>query len=69
MAQFCTGKNKAVPGSVKKHPEELVMLSPVMLGMPVPESDNLRISKDKKSLIHKQAGWTWTFTPTLEPNK
>jgi hypothetical protein len=69
VAQFCTGKNKAVPGSVKKHPEELIMLSPVMLGMSLPESDNLRISKDKKSLIHKQAGWTWTFTPTLEPGK
>jgi hypothetical protein len=69
VAQFCTGKNKSVPGSVKKHPEELIMLSPVMLGMSVPESDNLRISKDKKSLIHKQNGWTWTFTPTLEPPK
>ncbi|MCX6557651.1 MAG: hypothetical protein NTW95_09530 [Candidatus Aminicenantes bacterium] len=69
VAQFCTGKNKAVPGSVKKHPEELIVLSPVMLGMSVPESDNLRISKDKKSLIHKQDGWTWTFTPTLEPAK
>jgi len=69
VAQFCTGKNKSVPGSVKKHHEELVMLSPVMLGMPLPESDNLRVSKDRKSLIHKQAGWTWTFTPTLEPGK
>jgi hypothetical protein len=69
VAQFCTGKNKAVPGSVKKRSEELIVLSPVMLGMPLPESDNLRISKDKKSLIHKQGGWTWTFTPTLEPSK
>ncbi len=69
VAQFCTGKNKAVPGSVKKRPEELVVPSPVMFGMPLPDSDNLRISKDKKSLIHKQGGWTWTFTPTLEPSK
>jgi hypothetical protein len=69
VAQFCTGKNKTVPGSVKKYPEELAVLSPVMFGMPLPDSDNLRISKDKKSLIHKQDGWTWTFTPTLEPTK
>jgi hypothetical protein len=69
VAQFCTGKNKAVPGSVKKRPEELIVLSPVMFGMPLPESDNLRISKDRKSLVHKQGGWTWTFTPTLEPKK
>ncbi|HEX7503255.1 MAG TPA: hypothetical protein VF451_07515 [Acidobacteriota bacterium] len=69
VAQFCTGKNKSVPGSVKKHPEELIVLSPVMLGMSVPESDNLSISKDKKSLIHKKNGWTWTFTPALEPKK
>ena len=45
------------------------MPSPVMFGMPLPDSDNLRISKDKKSLIHKKNGWTWTFTPTLEPQK
>jgi hypothetical protein len=69
VAQFCTGSNKSVPGSVKRHREELVVLSPVMLGMAVPESDNLRIAKDKKSMIHKQAGWTWTFTPSLEPGQ
>jgi hypothetical protein len=69
VAQFCTGKNKSVPGSVKKQPEELVVPSPVMFGMPLPDSDNLRISKDKKSLIHKEGGWTWTFTPTPEPAK
>jgi hypothetical protein len=69
VAQFCTGKDKPVPGSVKKHSEELSVLSPVMFGMPLPDSDNLRISKDRKSLIHKSGGWTWTFTPTLEPGK
>ena len=69
VIQFCTGKPKAVPGSVKKHPEELVVPSPVMLAMPLPDSDNLRIAKDKKSLIHIKDGWTWTFTPTLEPAK
>jgi hypothetical protein len=63
VAQFCTGSNKAVAASLKTRPEELTVLSPVMLGMPLPDSDNLRVSPDKKSLIHKSAGWTWTFTP------
>jgi hypothetical protein len=69
VAQFCTGKFKSVPARVNKRPEELVVPSPVMFGMPLPDSDDLRISKDKKSLIHKKNGWTWTFTPTLEPAK
>jgi hypothetical protein len=69
VAQFCTGKYKSVPARVNKRPEDLVVPSPVMFGMPLPDSDDLRISKDKKSLIHKKNGWTWTFTPTLEPAK
>jgi hypothetical protein len=69
VVQFCTGKRKPVPASVNTRPEELVVLSPVMFAMPLPDSDDLRISKDKKSLIHKKNGWTWTFTPTLEPKK
>ncbi|HUU04923.1 MAG TPA: hypothetical protein VMZ49_03485 [Patescibacteria group bacterium] len=69
VVQFCTGKFKPVPARVKTEPVELVVPSPVMFGMPLPDSDNLRISKDKKSMIHKKDGWTWTFTPTLESNK
>ncbi len=66
VAQFCTGNRKSVPASSKTRPEELVVPSPVMLGMSLPDSDNLRISPDKKSLIHKKAGWTWTFTPSTK---
>jgi hypothetical protein len=40
-----------------------------MMAMPLPDSDNLRLSTDKKSLIVKKAGWTWTFTPSVEPKK
>jgi hypothetical protein len=64
VAQFCTGARKSIPASSKVHPEELVVPSPVMLGMSLPDSDNLRISADRKSLIQKKGGWTWTFTPT-----
>lgn len=66
VAQMCTGKRKSVPASRKTRPEELVVPSPVMLGMSLPDSDDLRISADKKSLIHKKAGWTWTFTPSTK---
>jgi hypothetical protein len=66
VAQFCTGSRKSVPASSKTRPEEMVVPSPVMLGMSLPDSDDLRISPDKKSLIHKKAGWTWTFTPSTK---
>jgi hypothetical protein len=69
VVQFCTGKYKSVPAKVETGPQELVVPSPVMFGMPLPDSDTLRISKDKKSLITKKNGWTWTFTPSIEPGK
>jgi hypothetical protein len=65
VAQFCTASRKAVPAKSKLRPEELVILSPVTFGMPLPDSDDLRISKDKKSLIVKKTGWTWTYTPSM----
>jgi hypothetical protein len=64
VAQFCTGARKAIPASSRVHPEEMVIPSPVMLGMSLPDSDSLRISADKKSMVQKKSGWTWTFTPT-----
>ena len=64
VAQFCTGARKTIPASSKVHREEMVVPSPVMLGMSLPDSDNLRISADRKSMIQKKGGWTWTFTPT-----
>jgi len=67
IAQSCTASRKPVPAKVKTRPEELVVPSPVMLGMPISGSNDLSISGDKKSLIVKKAGWTWTFTPTAVP--
>jgi len=64
VAQFCTGARKTIPASSKAHPEEMVVPSPVMLGMSLPDSDNLRISADRKSMVQQKGGWTWTFTPT-----
>ena len=69
VAQFCTGAYKSIPAKTDSHPVEFVVPSPVMMAMPLPDSDNLRVSPDKKSLIVKKDGWTWTFTPSLEPKK
>ncbi len=69
VAQSCTASRKAVPAKTKTRPEELVVVLPVSFGMPLPDSDDLRISKDKKSLVTKKNGWTWTYTPTMMPAK
>ena len=65
VAQSCTASRKPVPASRKTRAEDLAVTSPVMMAMPLPNSDDLRVSPDKKSLIHKKAGWTWTFTPSI----
>jgi hypothetical protein len=55
-----------VPASRNARPEELTVPSPVLFGMALPESGDLRVSPDRKSLIQKKAGWTWTFTPSAK---
>lgn len=65
VAQFCTGKREAVPARRDTRPEPFGVVSPVAFGMPLPDSDDLRISPDRKSLITKKDGWTWTFTPSI----
>lgn len=65
VVQFCTGSRKAVPAKTATRPEEFGVVSPVMFGMPLPDSDDLRISPDKKSFILRKAGWTWTMTPSI----
>ena len=69
VPQICTGKPKAVPAKNDIRPEQFVVVSPVTFAMPLPDSDDLRISPDKKSLITKKNGWTWTLTPTIVPRK
>ena len=66
VAQMCTGSRVKVPASNPTRPEEVVVPSPMLLTVAMPDSDNLSISKDRKSLIHKLAGWTWTFTPSVK---
>jgi hypothetical protein len=65
VAQSCTASRKAVPAKTVTRQDDFGIVSPVTFAMPIPDSDDLRISKDKKSFIVKKAGWTWTLTPTL----
>jgi hypothetical protein len=65
VVQFCTGGRKAVPAKTETRPEEFGVISPMTFAMPLPDSDNLRVSADKKSLVTKKNGWTWTLTPTI----
>lgn len=65
IAQSCTASRKAVPARTNTRPEPFGVISPVMFAMPLPDSDDLRISADKKAMIAKKNGWTWTFTPTI----
>jgi hypothetical protein len=69
VVQFCSGPLKSIPPKVVTRPMEFVVPSPVMMAMSLPDSDDLRVSADKKSMIVKKNGWTWTFTPAPEPMK
>jgi hypothetical protein len=69
VAQFCTASRKAVPAKTDTRSEDFAVISPATLAMPLPDSGDLRISKDKKSLIVMKKGWTWTLTPTIVPGK
>ena len=65
VAQACTASRRAVPAKVDERTEQFAIASPVMLAMPIPDSGALTKSPDKKSLILKKDGWTWTMTPSI----
>jgi hypothetical protein len=66
VAQFCTASRRSVPAKVEEETEDFGVPSPVLFAMPLPKSDDLVVSPDRKSLIvKKDDGWTWTFTPSI----
>jgi hypothetical protein len=65
IAQFCTASRKTVPARTETRPEEFTVVSPMGLAMALPDSDDLRVSPDKKSLVTKKDNWTWTYTPSI----
>ncbi len=65
VIQFCTGAPKAVAAKTETRPEEFTVVSPMIFAMPATGSKDVTISPDKKSIIVKKGGWTWTYTPTI----
>ena len=65
VIQFCTGAPKAVAAKTETQPEEFAVVSPMLFAMPTSGSKDVTISPDRKSIIVKKAGWTWTYTPTI----
>jgi hypothetical protein len=65
VAQSCTAGRRTVPAKVTDRTEDFPIPSPVMFGMPLPKSDELAATPDKKSFIVKKAGWVWTLTPSI----
>jgi hypothetical protein len=64
VIQFCTGAPKTVAGRTETTSQDLEIVSPILFAMPLTDSEPVTISPDKKSLIVKKDGWTWTYTPT-----
>lgn len=64
VIQFCTGAPKPVAAKTETQPEELTVVSPMIFAMPSTGNKDVTISPDKKSIIVKKGGWTWTYTPT-----
>ncbi len=65
VAQVCTGGRKSVPAGRDIRPEQLFVPSPMLLGTTPQASDNISVSADKKSMIHRKGDWAWTFTPSI----
>jgi len=65
VIQFCTGAPKAVPAKTETSPEEFGVVSPMIFAMPSTGNKDVTLSPDRKSIIVKKGGWTWTYTPTI----
>ena len=66
VIQFCTGAPEAVATKTERRREEFIVVSPVIFAMPATGNKDVTISADKKSIVVKKGGWTWTYTPTVQ---
>ena len=67
VAQFCTSSRKSIPGEKKISVQSMAVPSPILMAMGAPSTAELSYSPDKKSMIVKDGGWTWTYTPGVTP--
>ncbi len=63
-AYRCTMARKPVPAKVVTTPEDFSLPAVMLFGMPIPPTEALTVSPDKKFFTAKKNGWTWTITPT-----
>ena len=69
VAQSCTASRKSIPAQKKTEMQQMGVPSPILIAMGAPTSGNVSYTADKKSIIVKDRGWTWTFTPGLAAPK
>jgi hypothetical protein len=61
----CTGGDQTSPARSSTEQEDFIVPGIVLLAMGEEMTgEDVRISKDKQSLIMKRDGWTYTYTPT-----
>ena len=58
-------KLTSVPASTADATEYIAVPEPMMLAVGQTGNPNVEIGKDRKTLVVKANGWTWTYTPTL----
>ena len=63
-AYRCTMSLKPVPAKVVTTEKDFALPAVMLFGMPIPPTDELTVSRDKKFFTSKRNGWTWTITPT-----
>ena len=61
----CTGGNQALPARSSIDQVDFVVPAIAFLAMgDADASDEMRVAKDRKSIMIKRYGWTYTYTPT-----
>ncbi|MBC8022892.1 MAG: hypothetical protein H7Y14_07220 [Burkholderiales bacterium] len=61
----CVGR-KTVKARKDEEMEALPVPSPELLALPVPAGAGQAISADRRSMVRKEHGWTWTYTPSVQ---
>ncbi len=60
----CTGGNQASPARVEQEHVELPIPGIGLMMMGDQLTGNIRVSQDKRSLVHTDGGWTFVYTPS-----
>lgn len=65
IGQMCSTNRRTVAARTKVDVVTLFVPSPVLLAMGGPDTADLTVAKDRKSMTyHTKDGWHWTFVPS-----